>query len=156
MYCVEDADVEIVGRAIDLLNNASVLLYGDDTDLLVLALHHLRQIELQNKFYMFRPMSGSYIDIECVFKSNSASIVTNILAIHALSGCDTVSQAFGVGKTKLVKLVAKNPELTEDLQIFSMPDQSKTVILKAGLRILTSFYVGMQKKTTNYADLRSL
>ena len=153
---MEDADVEIVGKAIDLVKIRSVLLYGDDTDLFVLALHHLRQIVLKNKFYMFRPMSSSYIDIECVSKSNSDSIIKNILPIHALSGCDTVSQVFGVGKTKLVKLVAKNPGLTDDLQIFSLPDQSEKRVLKAGLRILTSLYVGIQKKTTNYADLRSL
>ena len=101
-------------------------------------------------------MSSSYIDIECVSKSNSDSIIKNILPIHALSGCDTVSQVFGVGKTKLVKLVAKNPGLTDDLQIFSLPDQSEKIVLKAGLRILTSLYVGIQKKATNYADLRSL
>ena len=34
-YCVEDANVEIVGKAIDLVKIRSVLLYGDDTDLLV-------------------------------------------------------------------------------------------------------------------------
>ena len=36
----------------------------------------------------------------------SAIILDNLLLAHAASGCDTVSALSGIGKTKLVKLLA--------------------------------------------------
>ena len=155
-YCREDADLDIVRTAVGQGKKTDVVLYGDDTDLLVLAVHYINQIVLETKIYMFRPSSASCIDIQHIIDSHDDSIIGNILPIHAMSGCDTVSQPYGVGKTKLVKLVMKNPEIGDALQQFNLPLASNGSIQEAGLRILASLYVGCQKKSTNYGALRSM
>ena len=37
--------------------------------------------------------------------TNHKEVIPNLLAAHALSGCDTVAQSWGVGKGKVVKVL---------------------------------------------------
>ena len=58
----------------------------------------------------------------------------NILAVHALSGCDTVSFLFGRGKRKAVNVLQKNDDL--NLQVFGDPEATRDQIVTAGRKFL--------------------
>ena len=133
----KDADVEIITNAITALGERDTLVIGDDTDLLVLAVHYMKEWGMSNnKLIMYRPSSHSYIDIGKVVSAHPDHVTSNILAIHALSGCDTVSSLAGIGKTKLVKAIAKDEDLAEELSTFSTPQfDDKTI--EAGMANLS-------------------
>ena len=93
-----DADLLICKKAIEKSTERTVSLVGDDTDLLVLLLHHARSIEND---IIITPHKNSK-------KSRNWSIVNaisqlpshiseNILFIHALLGTDTTSRIQGMG-----------------------------------------------------------
>ena len=66
----------------------------------------------------------------------------NILPIHVLSGCDTVSSLYGIGKTKLAKNIVKYPELAVNIKVFRNRDASEGEISHNGRMILASLYQG--------------
>ena len=105
---------------------------------------------------MFRPSSETCIDIQAVLKYHPIHLIKNILSIHALSGCDTVSSLFGVGKTKLAKVVAKNPDLATKLELFMDPLATEGELCANGKQIIASLYVPPTKHNTNFNDLRPL
>ena len=94
------------------------MLVGDDTDLLVLALHVCNTSDIHQKILIMRPSSDSFIDTQTILKSHPKQVIDNILPIHALSGCDTVSALFGIGKTKLVQSIRKQLNLVDNLAVF--------------------------------------
>ena len=109
-----------------------------------------------NHLLMFRPSSQSCIDIEAVLIHNPVHLMNNILPVHALSGCDTVSSIFGVGKARLAKIVAKNPRLAKRMEIFLEPNATEEDLYKNGKEILASLFVPPTRKNTNFNDLRPL
>ena len=65
-------------------------------------------------------------DIADSFRSAICSILP---AFHALTGCDTVSSLFGVGKTIVMKLVKKLPRTDIDhLKALSEDDENAAVL----------------------------
>ena len=76
----------------------------DDTDVFILLVHHFHAQELQK---MQPPVevlmqSTSYtskpISIAQTVGSLLKDLIISLLAAHALTGCDTVPQMFGIGK----------------------------------------------------------
>ena len=54
---------------------------------------------------MVSPIQGqSVLDINAAAKEHS-SIVPDLLAVHGLTGCDTVASYFGVGKVAALKVL---------------------------------------------------
>ena len=115
-----------------------------------------REIDDKNKLFMVRPSSESCIDIQAVLKHHPIHLIQNILPIHALSGCVTVSNLFGIGKTKLAKTVVNNPELATNLEVFLNPQASDDDIYSNGKQVLSALYVAPTRRNTNFNDLRPL
>ena len=105
---------------------------------------------------MFRPSSESCIDIQAVLNHNPVHVIQNILPIHALSGCDTVSSVFRVGKSKLAKVVAKKRDLATNLELFLDPHANDEDLITSGMLIHASLYVPPSKKNTKFKALRQM
>ena len=84
----EEADGIIAQQvvAIGTNLNACVLAIADDTDVFVLLLFFYGNSFLQSAIYMQSPV----YDIKATYIKHSA-IVPDLLAIHAISGCDSVA-----------------------------------------------------------------
>ena len=83
------------------------MVVAEDTDIFLLLLHFKKEGFLgSNSIYMISPNKNSKvaIDIEASVQAHS-SIVPNLLAAHALSGCDTTPSYFGIGKAKVLKIL---------------------------------------------------
>ena len=107
-YAKGDADVLISLTAVELAKVSPVTVVGDDTDLLVLLLHHTSE---ENNEVTLRPQQRSSKTkvwlIKEIKKQLPKSITDNILFIHAVLGCDTTSRLQGIGKGVGMKKLEK-------------------------------------------------
>ena len=94
------------------------MLVGEDTDLLVLALHAITIPGVQQKITIMRSSSDSSIYVQKIHQSHTREVIDKILPVHALSRCDTVSPLYGTGKTIIVQSLDKYLELAEHLEVF--------------------------------------
>lgn len=95
-----DADVVIVQTAVTAALKQRTVLVGDDTDLLIILLHHYRQGQL---YFMSEPKSASLQSCRFLNTGHARDVLgedvtNNILFVHAWLGCDTTSRVLGVGK----------------------------------------------------------
>ena len=121
---LEEADSLIVQQVVAIGTNpdARIITISDDTDVFVLLLFFYGHCSLQSAIYMKSPVYGrSCIDIKATYLKH-ITIVHDLLAVHAISGCDSVAGTYGVGKTTAVKIASKGyrlnllGDLTADFQ----------------------------------------
>lgn len=105
----EEADVIIVNQLVYAARHGSsnICIVCDDTDVFVLLVYFYCKEELDCSVTMQSPVAGrSVIDIKAS-SMKSQSISQNLPAMHALSGSDTTSYLFGIGKATAMKVLAK-------------------------------------------------
>ena len=144
----------------EALRGKSVRLWGDDADLMVILLHLLHSHTHSTntctcKIHMFRPSTRTTVDLSTLAKTAPARTMRLILAVHAFSGCDTVSGTLGIGKTKLIKQLedvkldaTMEPLIEVFMQYNSIPD----ALLSAVSKMLSTLY----SKKQNYDSLDDL
>ena len=75
----------------------------DDTDVYILLLHYYNQKEINIPMFMESSVHRRQTtDITATAKEH-ANLLPNLLAAHGLSGCDTVTPCYGIGKMKILK-----------------------------------------------------
>ena len=85
---------------------------SDDTDVFVLLIHFLYTGDITGQVYMQSTSHdpNTVIDINSTYEEHR-DVAPNILAAHALSGCDTVGTYFGIGKSTVVKALKNSLSL---------------------------------------------
>lgn len=91
------ADVEVVKGVVVMSSKKSTTLIGEDTDLLILLLYHG---EIDSKELFFRSDKGNshVYNIKTLKAFLGNDICTGLFFAHALTGCNTTSKIFSVGK----------------------------------------------------------
>ena len=94
-----DANVEIAkAAAITMSAFRPTTLIGEDTDLLVLSLYHA-EVSKCNALYFCSDKAKSYVyNIKILKQVLDEAVCNDLLFLHAFTGCDLVSGAFGIGK----------------------------------------------------------
>ena len=131
----EEADNIIVQQAVMCAKEKSntIVVVADDTDVFVLLLYHYMKESLTSPMFMSSPVQRrSLIDIKGAVQIHQ-SIIPDLPAAHALSGCDTVATYFGIGKgTVLKNLIAAPNSLSQlgclNAQLADVIDQSTQFI----------------------------
>ena len=141
-----DADVLIVKTAIEQSKVSEVKLIGDDTDLLVLLLHHVNQ-QCRPIYFINEGKSGKKgksWDIQLMQKKLGHSICNNILFAHAILGCDTRSRLHGIRKGVVLKKLVKPHEniLVAASKIFMKTDATKEEFAAAVEKAIVALYGG--------------
>ena len=75
-----------------------VVVVADDTDILILLQHHFRPAEHES---VYLQTSSKLISIEIIKCSIDPVLSKSLLFMHALSGCDTTSRSYCIGKILL-------------------------------------------------------
>ena len=82
---------------------------ASDTDVLVLLLHYFSQLKATEELWMFSgrttPLTDKrrYIGVHAIYGVMGEAFCRILPAVHSISGCDTVSSFFGIGKKKVLK-----------------------------------------------------
>ena len=105
MITQEEADT-ILSYQVSVLGPGKTVVICNDTDVFVLHLHFVSTGDSKAHVLMQSTSleSINVIDINATFEKHVA-IVPNILAAHALSGCDTVGIYFAIGKATVIKVL---------------------------------------------------
>ena len=110
----DDADVIIVQTAVSSARHKETVLIGDDTDLLVLLLHHADMDTHEVFLTSERKKSAQQNTIWCIRQSKQLlgpDVCDHILFIHAIVGCAVTSRLFGLGKGLAVKRIKSDFQL---------------------------------------------
>ena len=140
----EQADIIVVQQAINVSQaggtGEQITVRTDDTDIFVLLLHFYDKLDCSSTIYMEYPkIYRTKLDIQSTARKHK-SLLPDILAIHALSGCDSVAALHGIGKG-----IAINTALSLLEQGYTMPQfgQNNAVlqdIVSAGTKFYSKCY----------------
>jgi hypothetical protein len=108
-------------------------------------------------FMLMQPTSGKakgckIVSIRKVQKDIGQVAVANLLAIHAISGCDTTSAIFGHGKVSMFRKLVTSVAAQTCLDIMSSTSCTPDVVAAAGCKLLVLIYGG--KDTDNLNRMR--
>lgn len=149
-HAKEDADLQIVKAAIESAGKKDTVLVGDDTDLLVLLVYHT-PLDAHRILFKAEPKSNYFKrpklwDIQKAKQALGPDVCNNILFIHAILGCDSVSRVHGIGKGAALKKI-KSRHFLEQAAIFCRDgDFKKEALIEAGEKALVCLYNGNKKE----------
>ena len=103
----EEADTRLILHA--AASTQDVVIVAKDTDVLVLMVWAYVVLNVEQKWY-FKKDHDKFVDIGEICSYLGREICLRLPALHAISGCDTTSYFYNVGKVKLIKKVLKSPE----------------------------------------------
>lgn len=105
----EEADIRLVKHALSACqtDDAQVCVISDDTDVFALLCYHYQKSGSSSPLMMQSSVYGrACIDIPETVKTHPV-LIPQVLAIHGISGCDTVAACYGIGKTIAVTVSKK-------------------------------------------------
>lgn len=160
-----DADTRLLfeAKTIDVNNSSEVdiVIESPDTDVFILLLAHSKDFHPDRKlwFYTGRIIKmidrRRYIPIHTLANKIGPVMSSATLSIHALTGCDTTSSIFGIGKKKAYAAAKKMTE--EDLERLA---NVRDLELVDGLEIMSIFlstiYDPSKKTKGDRKDINSL
>ena len=154
-YCEADADVQVVKAATNIANDYSVTVIGDDNDLLALLLFHA-STSLHNVYFTCEQKSNAKSapkiwDINKSKRALGTDICDNILALHAITGCDTTSRIHSIGKGTVIQKFIKDDDFNKLVKEFNKDNNDRDFVMAVGEQILLKVLNGATK-TLN--DLR--
>ena len=103
----EEADTILVCQVHSEQDARTFVVVADDTDIFLLLLHFVYSRDITCKVYMLSPSRGRHaVDINSTVQQHQ-TIISDVLAAHALTGCDTVASYFGIGKGKTLNALQR-------------------------------------------------
>ena len=132
-----DADVVIVRRTIELGEHDDVVIIADDTGIIVLLVYHAHS---SHQFYM--ETKQHIIDINAAQQALGVDVCRSLLFVHAMTGCETTSAMFGVGKTKAFKVLQTSEKLSASVLVFGHLTTTNDVLFEVGEQFLSALYGG--------------
>ena len=142
-----DADVLIVQKTLDSAEHIDTVLVGDDTDLLILLLHHAKP-KMKDVFFIPKAKKNSQQRIWNIKETKEKLgqfICKHLLFLHAFLGSDTTSRVYGIGKSALMKKIQSHNKLREAAEKFSSNNSSVADIEKAREIVMCTVYNGKVK-----------
>lgn len=156
LHASADADLLIVEEAVKLCKTISTVVVGEDTDLLILLLHHVPQEHSKEAYFYSegkKGASGKTWIIKEVQLKLGQSVCQRLLFAHAILGCDTTSRLHGIGKgAALTKLFSQDVGFVSASDVFYQPMSSQEEVATAGEQALAILYGG--SKTDQLDHLR--
>jgi len=141
-----DADSLICDIAIaSTRSNQPVVLVGNDTDLLVILISAVT--DEVNLSIQLTTSPNTIYRISDIQKALSLDVRSHILLAHAITGCDTVSAPYNIGKQKVISVLENTRADWSVLNIFKQKDANHDDVARAGEKLLLKLY-GAKKVTT--------
>ena len=140
----EEADTIVVQQAINVSQaggtGVQITIRADDTDIFVLLLHFYDKLDCSSTIYMESPKKDrTKLDIQSTARKHK-SLLPDILAIHALSGCDSVAALHGIGKGIAIKTALSLLEQGYIMPQFGQNNAVLQDIVSAGTKFYSKWY----------------
>jgi len=147
-----DADTDIVQAAIELATRQQpAIVVADDTDVLCLLTHHLKSnmadVYMLLSRRSIKNKSGKLVSIRKVQSTIGTQAVGQLLVLHALTGCDTTSAPFGIGKVTAFKKVTKDSNTVALTNVIGSNTATRDAVADAGSKLLVMLYGGRSQDT---------
>ena len=129
----EEADGIVVQQAIAAaLQDKNVRVVSEDTDVWAMQVHFYQAMSIAGSVIMSPPSKErTAIDVGATIAKYSA-IGPDLLAIHAISGADTVASHYGIGKGKAINVAQK---LSLSLSLLGNPSANLSSVLAQGIAL---------------------
>ena len=140
-----DADQLIAQTAIDNAINFTTQVIGEDTDIFQLLVCLLKPNS--KGLYMItekRNAKHPILDIKSIRDKLGNDCAKCLPVIHAISGCDTTSKLFGIGKSTVMR---KSISISKEASPFLSKDATQEQIEEAGRKIICLIY---DEKATHF------
>ncbi|MEL7308361.1 MAG: hypothetical protein AAGK05_11175 [Pseudomonadota bacterium] len=149
----EEADIIIAQQMLLAAKEspASITIISDDTDVFVLILHYYQTEGLSCAVLMESPVRDRAIVDIGMTVAKHIDIIPELLAAHALTGCDTVACFYGIGKTTVLKVLQSGLSLS----LLGHVDASFSSVLKQATDFLIACYGLKSCSTMSQARLRA-
>lgn len=120
MYSHDEADVTIVSHmlAASCAGKNIIRIKSDDTDVFVLLVYWVYKADVQSQVQLEK-WDGTLLNINQTCK-NLGSKCLQIIGMHALSGCDTVSYPFGKGKASAISILTDTKKVSSQCDLSSL------------------------------------
>ena len=148
----EEADVIIIQKMVKVAESGvkRINIVCEDTDVFILLLHFYAKLNLTCRLTMEGPSAErATTDIEAT-ASEYGHLLLQLPAAHALSGCDTVAQCFGVGKSTVIKVLKSGVELHK-LGVLS---EDIGDIIEEATAFMAAYYGVKHLVTSNMSEVR--
>ena len=144
--CPGDADSTIVETALEIAqkNLGPVTVVADDTDIVVMLVHHWQ--ENMSEVYFLQERWSKAWSVKHASSRNEI-IKEHLLFLHSWSGCDTTSAVFGKGKPKLVETLIKSDSWKKLSGVISNPWSYQLEVGNASIKAFTLLYGGKEDDT---------
>lgn len=156
-HASDDADYLITKTVCECALNKHVMLIGDDTDLLVLLCYHVA-VDGHRVFFKSEMRTNSkklrVWDIQKTKMVLGENVCKVLPALHALTGCDTTSRVFGIGKGMALKKLISSEALYSYLKAFIIKANTKEIVQTAGENALVYLYGGAEIEGLNLVRFR--
>ncbi|KAK6167145.1 hypothetical protein SNE40_021242 [Patella caerulea] len=149
-----DADLDIVLEAVNTSLIHSTTVIGEDTDLLVLLLYHLKHPVDSEKLYFRTDKEAKHIkvyDIALIKQIMGERVCKRLLFLHAFTGCDTTSRIFRIGKSTAFSRLMKSIKLGKSADLFTTVGKNVEEISTAGCEAMLTLF---NSKEESLAKLR--
>ena len=125
-------------------NLGPVTVVADDTDIVVMLVHHWQ--ENMSEVYFLQERWSKAWSVKHASSRNEI-IKEHLLFLHSWSGCDTTSAVFGKGKPKLVETLIKSDTWKKLSGVISNPWSNQLVVGNASIKAFTLLYGGKEDDT---------
>jgi hypothetical protein len=147
-----DADTLIIKESLTNANQSAVVVHSFDTDVFIVLLYHIND----DLFDIFIITKKGIVSIKKVAKALDYDLLKCILFIHAISGCDTVSATFGIGKLKAFRKLKISAHWIDMLKKFGVDTADLNKHIKTVEKFYLSLYGKLGEKATSLNHLREI
>ena len=146
----EEADIIIISYVLEAVKAGKecIRVVSDDTDVFVLLVYWVWKLDI-DKTVQMQKWNGEVIDINATVSSLGTKC-KNILGVHALSGCDTVSYPYGKGKVSALKVL--DMDILLNMERLGEEDATLEELLAAATQFFLILYD--QKDASNLNQAR--
>ncbi|CAG2252807.1 unnamed protein product [Mytilus edulis] len=142
LQAAADADVLIASTAVRYASCYPTVVVGEDTDVLILLLFHAEENSKPLVFQSDKIRKSKVWDIKKTKELLGNEIVDLLPFIHAITGCDTTSRLYGIGKKEGLKRLRENAFFRELASVFLKQDATSDDVIQSGQSALVILYGG--------------
>jgi len=133
----DNADTLMVKQALDIAKaGQAVSVIANDTDILVMLVYHFQSD--MSDIFMYSHAIKRINSVRAIAASLGSSVVSRLLVIHSISGCDTTS--FGHGKTRVFKKICNAKGIEHQVDVMESLTAAHEEVMLAGCSLLALLY----------------